>query len=72
MSDREQVRQRLVLNAPLAVAASLQIGRIALDLDEAELRHRTREIGMRIRETDDAREGPRAFAQGRPPVWTGR
>ena len=22
--------------------------------------------------TDDAREGPRAFAEKRPPVWTGR
>ena len=60
-------------NAPLAVQASKAIVRDALDLDEAagwELQDR---IGMPVvHETEDAREGARAFAEKRPPVWKGR
>lgn len=59
-------------NAPLAVASSLELARCALDHDEADLRLRAKAIGDRIRETHDAREGPRAFAEGRPAVWQGR
>jgi enoyl-CoA hydratase/carnithine racemase len=29
-------------------------------------------LGQRIRETEDAKEGPRAFAERRKPVWKGR
>lgn len=29
-------------------------------------------LAQRIRDTEDAREGPRAFAERRPPVWKGR
>lgn len=45
---------------------------MALDDDQAELLRRTRAIGDRIRHTEDAREGPRAFAEGRAAVWQGR
>ena len=59
-------------NAPLAVQASKAIVRDALDLDEQggwELQDR---IGLPITNTEDAREGARAFAEKRPPVWKGR
>jgi enoyl-CoA hydratase len=43
---------------------------LSLDLDEAfdnEARH-----SDRVFATEDAKEGPRAFAEKRPPVWQGR
>lgn len=67
-----EIARQIASNAPLAVAASLEIARAALDHDEAELRRRSKATGARMRETEDAREGPRAFAEGRPAVWRGR
>lgn len=59
-------------NAPVAVRESLAIARRAADLDEAALWELSRAAGARIRETEDFKEGPRAFVEKRPPRWTGR
>jgi enoyl-CoA hydratase/carnithine racemase len=67
-----EIARQIAGNAPLAVAASLELARAALDHDEPELRRRAKAIGARMRETEDAREGPRAFAEGRAAVWQGR
>jgi enoyl-CoA hydratase len=59
-------------NAPLAVQASKAIVRGALDLDEQagwELQDR---LGLPLLVTEDGKEGARAFAEKRPPVWKGR
>lgn len=63
---------RIAANAPLAVSATKQsaVEGLALDLDTAydnETRH-----SDRIFATEDAKEGPRAFAQKRPPRWQAR
>ena len=63
---------RITENAPLAVAATKESalrGLAAESLDEA-LRIEAR-ISARILQTDDAREGPRAFTEKRAPRWTG-
>jgi enoyl-CoA hydratase/carnithine racemase len=62
---------RIAANAPRAVEWSLALARQALDFDEAELRRRAHEVTLRILATDDAREGPRAFAEHRAPRWKG-
>lgn len=64
--------ERIAANAPLAVFATKQsaVEGLALDLESAydnETRH-----SDRIFETEDAKEGPRAFAEKRPPRWQAR
>jgi enoyl-CoA hydratase/carnithine racemase len=58
-------------NAPLAVQWSLEIARRAFDLDASQLRRETAEMSDRLFATEDAREGPLAFAEKRLPQWTG-
>ena len=64
--------ERIAANAPLAVFATKQsaVEGLALDLDAAyenETRH-----SERVFATEDAKEGPRAFAEKRPPRWRAR
>ena len=59
-------------NAPLAVQASLEVARKAYDLDDGALRALATELRTQNEHTEDAREGPRAFAEGRAPRWQGR
>jgi crotonobetainyl-CoA hydratase len=67
--------ERITVNAPLAVSASK---RVAYGVDDGVITgdvpgwSRTMtEIGTLLR-SDDAKEGPRAFAEKRQPVWTAR
>jgi len=64
--------ERIAANAPLAVYATKQsaVEGLALDLESAyanETRH-----SDRVFETEDAKEGPRAFAEKRTPRWQAR
>lgn len=64
--------RRVVANAPAAVRLSLGVARQAYDLDEAALWEVTAEASRKVRETEDFKEGPRAFVEKRPPRWVGR
>ncbi|MCK8784756.1 enoyl-CoA hydratase-related protein [Roseomonas sp. NAR14] len=64
--------RRIVANAPIAVRESLAIARRAGELDDETLWRLSREASARIRETEDFREGPRAFVEKRAPRWVGR
>lgn len=59
-------------NAPLAVRESIGVARLAADLTDVELRRRSEAAQMRIVQTYDFQEGPRAFMEKRAPVWEGR
>ncbi|MCV7224497.1 crotonase/enoyl-CoA hydratase family protein [Mycolicibacterium komossense] len=70
-----ELAERITVNAPLAVSASK---RVAYGVDDGVVTSdgpgwsRTMtEIGALMR-SEDAKEGPRAFAEKRPPVWTAR
>jgi crotonobetainyl-CoA hydratase len=69
-----ELAARIAANAPLAVQASKRIARgIANGVIEHERAHwelNARETAA-VRASADAREGPLAFAQKRPPAWTG-
>jgi enoyl-CoA hydratase len=58
-------------NGPVAVRKSLQMLREAGDLSETEAWQRSNEIALEVFGTKDAIEGATAFAEKRPPQWTG-
>jgi enoyl-CoA hydratase len=66
------VAVRIAANAPLAVQESRRLVDAALDHDDRTLRAMAGEAARRVAAGEDAREGPRAFAEKRAPRWLGR
>ncbi|GAA3703087.1 enoyl-CoA hydratase-related protein [Gordonia hankookensis] len=66
-----RLAETIAANAPLAVQFTKRHMYAAADHD-ADHRNRMREGLPEILASDDAREGARAFAERRPPSWTGR
>jgi crotonobetainyl-CoA hydratase len=69
------IASKVAANAPLAVEASKRIIRGIVDgesADEAAAWELNNLEMTAIRASEDAREGPRAFAEKRPPVWRRR
>jgi enoyl-CoA hydratase len=67
-----QLAARITANGPLAVAATKQIITAALDWSLEEGFEKQQSILAPVFTSADAREGALAFAEKRPPVWTGR
>src|SRR4029434_10102175 len=63
---------RIPVNAPLAVQATKESVLRGLAVDQREAYRIEDELAGRVFSSDDAREGPRAFAEKRDPVWRGR
>ena len=63
--------ERVCANAPIAVRNSRTMVREARDLTEAEAWPRNYELAMEVFSTKDSIEGATAFAEKRPPKWTG-
>ncbi len=59
-------------NAPLAVAMSKQIIRHSRGLTEEDAWALQGPLAGKVFASEDAKEGPRAFAEKREPKWTGR
>lgn len=58
-------------NAPMAVRVSKQLMKRSLDLDEAEAWRLNEELATAVLNSHDALEGSLAFAEKRPPRWSG-
>ncbi len=63
---------RIVANAPIAVRESREIASRAFGHSEQQLWAMGERAAHRVANTDDFAEGPRAFADQRPPVWLAR
>lgn len=63
---------RIAKNAPLAVAASKQMIRAGQGCREADFWSIQKPVQATVFASADAREGPRAFAEKRAPIWIAR
>jgi enoyl-CoA hydratase len=66
-----QLAERVARNAPLAVAASKQLVRLSQGVTEDEFWSQQTAFMSKVFKSNDATEGPKAFAEKRPPEWTG-
>ncbi|MGW1915324.1 crotonase/enoyl-CoA hydratase family protein [Streptomyces sp. NPDC002076] len=67
-----ELAERVARNAPLALAAVKEVLRETQGLNESDAFTRQDEITSGLATSEDAREGARAFAEKRAPVWHGR
>lgn len=64
--------RRITANAPLAVRATKQSVWEGLGMNLKDAYRNESALSSMIFQTEDAREGPQAFAERRPPVWQGK
>ncbi len=67
-----EIAQLVNRNAPLAVRGTRLAIRRGIDLPMLEAEILAEAFRERVVRTDDAKEGPRAFSEKRPPNWQGR
>jgi enoyl-CoA hydratase len=72
LDGARELAGRVARNAPLALAAVKEVLRETQGLKESDAFRRQDELTSGLATSEDAREGARAFAEKRAPVWHGR
>lgn len=67
-----EIAEMIGSNAPLAVQGSKTVAQFWRRYGLEEAYQLNAAVGHRIQNSDDAKEGPKAFAEKRAPVWKGR
>jgi enoyl-CoA hydratase/carnithine racemase len=66
-----EIAEMIGANAPLAVQGTKAVAQFWRRYGLEESMELTASVGNRVLGSEDAAEGPKAFAEKRPPVWTG-
>jgi enoyl-CoA hydratase/carnithine racemase len=72
VSEALALAELICANAPRAVSISKELMKRSLDLSEDEAWRLNAELTAPVLTSEDALEGAVAFAEKRPPIWTGR
>jgi enoyl-CoA hydratase/carnithine racemase len=72
MAGAQELAQRIAANAPLATKTAKRLINESADWQLEEAFEHQLPLVQAVRDSDDAREGARAFVEKRQPVWTGR
>jgi enoyl-CoA hydratase len=72
MERAKDYARRIAANGPLAVRKTKESVLRGLATDMREAYRIESELAGEVFGSEDAKEGPKAFAEKRPPVWTGR
>jgi enoyl-CoA hydratase len=70
MEEATSIAETICKNGPLAVRTAKEIAVRALNLEPGFVLEKA--LGQRVIDSEDAREGPAAFAEKRPPKYRGR
>jgi enoyl-CoA hydratase len=72
LAGAQELAARIAVNGPLAVRVTKQLVAGAVRWTDPELIAAQRDLTGPVFASADAQEGARAFAEKRPPAWTGR
>jgi enoyl-CoA hydratase/carnithine racemase len=72
VASAQALAERIAANAPLSVLAAKRTLRLLTQARMAEAFEEAEELWEPVYRSHDAQEGPAAFREKRPPVWTGR
>ena len=72
LAEARRLAARIIVNAPLSIAATRRVMAAQRDWPADEMFARQRQITDPVLASADAREGATAFAERRQPVWRGR
>ena len=69
MKEAEAVAEEIKLCAPLAVQAAKRLNYASMMWEPEHVKGMVGKVRQELSQTEDAKEGPLAFAEKRRPVW---